>query len=61
MFSMPRSTRVWAQSSVSDTDGCFFSSSERIERTMRTIWSARWSLTSGTRVRTISFSRSSDG
>jgi sarcosine oxidase subunit beta len=61
MFSMPRRTRVRAQSSVSETEGCFFSSMLRIERTMRTIWSARWSLTSGTRVRTISFSRSSVG
>ena len=39
--SMPSSTSVRAQSSVSDTDGAFFSSSWRIERTMRATWSAR--------------------
>ena len=36
-----------AQSSVSDTDGAFFSSSWRIERTMRATWSARFSVMSG--------------
>ena len=45
--SMPSSTSVRAQSSVSDTDGAFFSSSWRIERTMRAIWSARLSVTPG--------------
>ena len=50
-----------AQSSVSDTDGAFLSSSWRIERTMRAIWSARLSVMSGTLVSTISFSRSRSG
>ena len=38
---MPSSSRVRAQSRVSDTDGAFFSSRFRMERTMRTTWSAR--------------------
>ena len=58
---MPSSTRVRAQSMVSETEGCFFSSSVRSDRTMRTIWSASCSSTSGTRVSTISFSRSRSG
>ena len=36
-----------AQSIVSDTDGAFFSSSWRIERTMRATWSASVSVMSG--------------
>ena len=59
--SMPSSTRVRAQSRVSDTDGAFLSSSWRIERTMRATWSARLSVMSGTLVSTISFSRSRSG
>ncbi len=59
--SMPSSTSVRAQSSVSDTDGAFLSSSWRIDRTMRATWSASASVTSGTLVSTISFSRSRSG
>ena len=59
--STPSSSRVRAQSSVSDTDGAFFSSSWRIERTMRATWSASESVMSGTLVSTISFSRSRSG
>ena len=58
---MPSSSRVRAQSRVSDTDGAFFSSRFRIERTMRTTWSASASEMPGTRVSTISFSRSRSG
>ena len=50
-----------AQSMVSEIDGAFFSSSARIERTTRAIWSASCSSISGTRTRTISFSRSMSG
>jgi hypothetical protein len=61
IWSTPSSTSVRAQSIVSDTDGAFFSSSWRIERTMRAIWSARFSVMPGTLVSTISFSRSMSG
>ena len=54
-------TGVGAKSMVSLTDGAFFKSSWRMERTMRAIWSARLALTSGTLVSTISFSRSMSG
>ena len=61
IFSTPSSTSVLAQSSVSDTDGDFFSSIWRIYRTTRATWSARFSVMSGTLVSTISFSRSMSG
>ena len=59
--STPSSSSVRAQSRVSDTDGAFFSSSWRIDRTMRATWSARLSVTPGTLASTISRSRSRSG
>ena len=50
-----------AQSRVSDTDGYFFSSNVRNDRTILAIWSASSSVIPGTRVSTMSRSRSSDG
>ena len=50
-----------AQSRVSETEGYFLSSRVRSERTIRAIWSASSSVTPGTRVSTMSRSRSSDG
>src|SRR5207302_5556495 len=49
MSDLPRYSSVRAQSMVSEIDGAFLSSSARIERTTRAIWSARCSSTAGPR------------
>ncbi len=59
--STPSTTRVRAQSSVSDTEGALRSSRVRKDRTMRATWSASsWEMP-GTRVATMSRSRSRSG
>ena len=59
--STPSTTRVRAQSMVSDTEGSFFRSRVRMDRTMRATWSASAWLMPGTRVSMMARSRSSWG
>jgi len=61
MVAAPSTSRVRAQSSVSETDGPFFRSIDRRERTIRTNWSVGTSGMLGTLLSTIAFSRSTSG
>ena len=57
----PSTSRVRAQSSVSDTDGFFFRSSSRSDLMTWASWVARAAEMPGTRASTISRSRSTVG